>query len=174
MNKMYMVSVSEYTGILRAKILDNNLFNTLNDALYFGKNKIKEYCYNSIYNTIDDNVPDYLTEEELNNYINLLLSKDINLYIVISVVSTNRIIFNTFKDLSKYFNDNINNISNEELYDFLLSLVDNDTRFYDHNGNYLSNFIFEQQPKLDFTCGSEVYFNEEDCKKGIYTFNYRI
>ncbi len=71
-----------------------------------------------------------------------------------------------------YFNTNINNIDNNNLYDFLLSLVNSVDTVYDYNGNILYRTIFNQQPLYESRYSSEVQFNEEDCKKGIYTFVY--
>lgn len=47
----------------------------------------------------------------------------------VCVVSGDRKIFNTSKELMDYFNLKIKNISNENLYDFLLSLVQWDGLF---------------------------------------------
>lgn len=176
--KMYMVTVCEYTGCIRTNILNNSLFDTFEEGLKFGKDSIREYCYNIFYKNISDEeldlIPEELNQQELESVIEDFNNKDIRYEIIISIVSTNRKRFNTSKDLMNYFNTNIKNISNDELYDFLLSLVDSEDRVYDYNGNYITTFINEQCPMLEGCWSADIEFNEKDCKKGIYTFNYHI
>lgn len=91
----------------------------------------------------------------------------------IDIVSGNRIRFNTSKELMDYFNTNIKNISNDNLYDFLLSLVVSETLYFDYKGNLQSSEINKQLPVNENVLIARVYFTEEDCKNGKYIFEYR-
>lgn len=89
----------------------------------------------------------------------------------IDIISGNRIEFNSYKDLKYYFDSNILNISNNELYDFLLSLIDFIYTAYDYNGNLIDldghiNYINDLS-------SYDIKFTEDECKNGIYKFDIR-
>lgn len=163
-NKIYIIHVFKYRGdisygdgfCIRDSIINNGIAYNLKDAIAIGKNNLKDY--------LDDNEIDI--QDELN--------KNYSYAIVVSIISGNRIRFNTSGELMDYFNNNIDNISNDNLYDFLLSLVESDDYVYDYNGNFIFNIINEQCPLLEYIWDADVDFNEEDCKQGKYTFEYRI
>lgn len=90
----------------------------------------------------------------------------------ITVISGNRKIFNTSEELIEYFQNNIDKISNENLYDFLLSLVEYDILSLDCNGNIIGNYIESQSPLDELVCIFDVEFSEETCKNGKYRFLY--
>ena len=97
---------------------------------------------------------------------------DTEYFICISVISTDRKIFNTSKELMDYFNSNIKNISNNNLYDFLLSLVTSDDYTYDYEGNLVDHSIEVQCPALERVFSPNVEFDMESCEQGKYTFEY--
>ena len=183
MNRIYIVNVCEYNGTInskdyciRNKIIDSNIAYTLEDAIKNGKDIIESYFYNEIYENISDeeidNIPDELSDEQIENIISDRLKNNISYLITVNIISGNRRRFNTSNELMEYFNNTIKNISNENLYDFLLSMVTHVDNLYNYKGEYISSYIWEQCPLLDPIWESNVDFNEEDCKKGIYTFEY--
>lgn len=82
--------------------------------------------------------------------------------------------FDNNKNLMEYYNNNVNNISNDNLFDFLLTLIDEYDINYDYKGNVISE---EPQPQ---SFGSRVMayhldFSPESCSKGIiYGFDYSL
>ena len=166
MKRIYMVTVSRQSNESNS-LLDVEVCDTLESALEYGKIIIRNNCYNRSNIDLD-------TEEDYINYLNRIKKEhDIEYIILISEISTNRKRFNTSKELMDYFNTNIKNISNDNLYDFLLSLVDSITVLYDYFGNILYTHIDDASPIEENVYYSKIDFNEEDCKKGIYTFEYR-
>lgn len=166
-SKMFMSKSIKYDPINGIKTLDVGLYDTHEDALQAGKNAIFDHCYNN-------STKDLLTDEDVLEFINSEKTMDIEYSIRISTVSTSRKKFNTSKELMEYFNTTIKSIPNNKLYDFLLSLVVSDDNVYDYQYNLLFNQIFEQCPMKEIGYSSNVDFNEEDCKNGIYTFEYEI
>ena len=166
MNKMYLISALEYTGYIRTNIINFNICDTLEDAIEKGIYFIKEYICNLMDEDIDEISYDYYNQLIKNNC-------NISYYINISVFSTNRKSFKSPKDLMEYFNNNIKDISNENLYDFLLSLVECDTRLYDYKGKYKSNMIFGRQFLKDQQYAYNLEFTEESCMNGIYEFWFK-
>ena len=73
-----------------------------------------------------------------------------------------------------YFNSNIKNISNDKLFDFLLTLVCSYDKIYNYKGEFIRNHIIDMCPRNELVFSNKVDFNEEDCKKGIYEFEYKI
>ena len=165
-NKMFLCIVSKQYKNQNSNILDSNVLDTLEDALLFGTTTINNDCYE-----ISDD--ELVNKYDYINFINNLKESDIDYKIRIHIISTNRKRFNTSKELMDYFNTNIKNISNDNLYDFLLSLVDSEVVLYDYNMNILYKYIEDTSPIKEDVYYSKVDFNEEDCKKGIYTFEYR-
>ena len=174
-NKMYSVKVCEYDGWSLNRIIDiiESLY-SLEDAIYVGKSIIRDYCYESIFENTDfELLPDDVTDNELESFIANKRNENKSYSIIIEITSGNRKQFETSKELMDYFNNNIKNISNEELYDFLLSLVVSESREYDYSGEFISSKIWEQCPTLERAIFSNVNFNEQDCLNGIYTFEYQ-
>ena len=186
LNKIYVIHVYEYNGditsnedyCIRNKIIENDIAYTLEDSIKIGKNSIRNYCYNKIYEDVSDedldNIPDNITDDQFESFISNKLKEGNTYAIIISIISGNRKRFNNSKELMEYFNNNIKNISNDNLYDFLLSMVISEDRFYDYNGNYINTFIWDQCPLLESSWDAKIDFNEDDCKKGIYTFEYKV
>ncbi len=136
---------------------------TLDEAIESGIEDIK-WQYNNISNTDTD-----ITDIELENFINKITYFEFS----IDIISGNRKRFNTSKELMDYFNTNIKNISNDNLYDFLLSLVESDRRLYDYKGNFISSEVSIQIPKDEYCIRSNVQFSMESCRNGEYRFEYR-
>lgn len=166
MKKMYLVTALEYTNCIRTNIINYSICDTLDDAIKKGIFFIKEYICNIIDKDIDE-----LTDDTYSQLVNN--SDKISYSINISVFSTNRKSFKTPKDLMKYFNNNIKNISYENLYDFLLSLVEYDSRLYNYKGEYRSNMIFGRQFLLEQPYAYNLEFTEESCMNGIYEFWFK-
>lgn len=141
---------------LKSQDISFNIYDfTLDDALNHAISHINTHYnyYKDNYNSIDD----YLIKEDCAIYINVL--------------SCNRIKFESKLELKSYFDSNINTISNDRLYDFLLSISDHDTRCYD----YYKNFIDSEQ---HLHCANtdilayDLKFTEESCSRGEYIFEY--
>ena len=160
-NRIYLCTVSKQEND-QSFILDTDVLDNFEDAMQFGKYIIESDCYNN-----EDKV-------KINNYTKYISESALSYNILISEISKNRKRFNNSKELMDYFNTNIKNISNDNLYDFLLSLVNSIDNLYDYFGNilyrYIENMNFKINPSI---YRADVDFNEEDCKKGIYTFNYK-
>lgn len=171
-NRMYMVYASKYKTSENS-ILNVGLFDNLDEALKFGKNTIRNYCYNTIFKYLpikDSELPIDVTDDQLDNFIDI---ESFTYFITISVVSCNRKRFNTSKELMEYFNNNINNISNDNLYDFLLSLVEYHNKVYDYTGKFLWSSIIEQTFLNEKIYDSNIDFDEEKCKTQQYKFEYK-
>ena len=65
-------------------------------------------------------------------------------------------------------------ITNDNLYDFLLSLVNCEYIQYDYNGDIVYSDIVHYSPLKEKVFSCNINFNEKDCKNGIYTFSYKI
>lgn len=171
-NKLYTVYISKKVPKFN-NILDVSTLDTLEEALDFGKNVIKMDCYNELFKyTL--NPPDDITSEQLDSFIKINDEEyDIYYRIVVDIISTDRKKFNTSKELMEYFNSNIKDISNDNLYDFLLSMVNSEIRIYDYNGNLITRRINTQCPLLESIYSDDIEFTEESCSKGIYTFEYK-
>ena len=164
-SKLYMATIFKDIND-NSMIIDDGLYDTFDDALDGARIIIKTDCFNNSNIDLDK-------EEDYDNYLqNIKIEKNIVYTIFISVVSTDRKKFNTSKELMDYFNINIKNISNDNLYDFLLSLINYDEYIYDYNGNLLDHFIEKQYPLLERLISAEVDFDEDSCKQGKYTFKY--
>lgn len=145
-------------------VVDTEIFYTLKDAIEYGKYSFFNMLYNEY--EIESNF-----DEKLNKFIQ---DNKIEYIFTVSIVSGKRKRFNTSKELMDYFNTNINNIPNEELFDFLLSLIQYYNITYDYNGNIISEEPIEQYPKNSYVTSSIVDFTIDSCKEGKYRFNYDI
>ena len=94
--------------------------------------------------------------------------KKIDYCLFVFTISGNRIQFNTIRELKDYFKNNILKISNDSLYDFLLSLVEYNYCAYDYKGNLIDNMAF--LPNFNETVVYDIEFTEDDCKNGKYMF----
>lgn len=184
-NKLYLVTVSEYKGDMSNK--ENFYYcskrfpeytciqDSLEDALDIGKRSIRSLITKMLYTGIDD-YEDYrpnkeILKEQVDSFINFRLKElRINYCITIDIISGNRKIFSDVRELLDYFNTNISNITNDELYDFLLSIACSDQQLYDYNGKFIENGItmpirYESE-KYKF----DIKFTEQSCRNGIYKF----
>ena len=127
-NRIYLCTVSKQEND-QSFILDTDVLDSFEDAMQFGKYIIESDCYNN-----EDKV-------EINNYDKYITESALSYNILISEISKNRKRFNNSKELMDYFNTNIKNISNDNLYDFLLSLVNSIDNLYDYFGNILYRYI---------------------------------
>lgn len=166
MNKIYILNLSIVKNNWECQFLDavvdNEIFYTLEEAIKYGKYSFLNMIYNE-YNK------DIVSDEELDEYIK---NKNIQYIFTISIVSTKRKRFNTVKELMDYFNSNINSISKDDLFDFLLSLVQYYNITYDHHGNIINEEPVAQYPENSFVTSSIVDFNIESCRNGKYRFIY--
>lgn len=106
---------------------------------------------------------------ELENFIQSELTEST---FIISVVSGNRLRFNTSKELINYFLDHVDRVDNENLYDFLLSLVESHELFFDYNGECISSDVTSQCPSEEWVWEAHIEFTEDSCKEGKYIFSY--
>ena len=157
MNNIFILNIRVNKKSGYPDYIDGGIFYTLEEAIQNGIDSLSVYYKNN--------------NRFIKNKDKFFKNKDY--YFSISIISTNRKRFNTSKELMDYFNTNIKNISNDNLYDFLLSLVDSITVLYDYFGNILYTHIDDASPIEENVYYSKIDFNEEDCKKGIYTFEYR-
>lgn len=166
-SKLYLTGVSKISDN-GSNIIQYDVYDTLEEALENGKDAIRSDCYNNSLKDLD-------TNNEILSFIKSCKDLlDIDYKIRISIVSTNRKRFNTSKEIMEYFNTNIKNITNDNLYDFLLSLVESDDYVYDYEGNLLYHQIQDQSPILESRYSNDIDFDIESCKNGIYTFSYKI
>lgn len=164
-NKLYMITVTKQEYNSKLSIIDCGIFDTIEEGIRFGKIIISDDCYNNSPNDLDvEDIPLFI--KQCKDIF------DIDYKIRVSVVSTDRKRFNTSKELMDYFNSNIKNISNDNLYDFLLSLVESDDYTYDYNDNLLYHHIEEQRLVLESWYSCNIEFDMELCKQGKYTFEY--
>lgn len=114
-----------HTGWERYKECFYSEEEALQGALAFYENKMEEY------------VPDgngNITKELLKEIARKKVTRN---FISVEVVSPKRKQFRVLKDMSKYYADHILSVKLEERYDFLLSLLRYDERFYNEDGEYL-------------------------------------
>lgn len=133
----------------------------IEDAIETGKTQFVEMFYEKY-----DHKPSY---QELENFIH---NEIYDPYFSINIISGNRLIFDTTDELMGYFFQNIKNIPNEEIYDFLLSLVEDQTLFFDYNGKLINSEISSQCPREECGWDAHIEFTEESCKDGKYKFTY--
>lgn len=163
-NLSYVITERKYYKFPIEKCKKYNSFdNTLEDTVVWMKDKLESEFY-------DNYGLEPKSDEELYEFVNKYIT---DFEFNVCVVSGNRKIFNTSKELMNYFNLNIKNISNENLYDFLLSLVQWDGLSLDYKGNITGNCICEQYPINEHIIISDVKFSEKSCKKRNYTFSYK-
>ena len=146
------------TSMINNEMISIGLYDfTLNEALKYAIKDIDILYENGDYNY--STIEEFLKEEEVEIHVD--------------VISCNRIMFESSEELKEYFNNNIDKIPNDQLYDFLLSLSDHETRIYDYNGNLLESDI-TLHPNHNDVLGYDVNFTEESCSKGEYIFRIII
>ena len=141
----------------------NNIYYTLEDAISKGIIELKNICLD--YYDINE-----ISDNKLKKFY---INKNLYYEFQISVINSNRKRFNTSKELMDYFNTNIKNISNNNLYDFLLSLVQYDNRYYNYKGKLIGS---EPAAQIPNDClGFIVEFSYESCiRRQYYKFDYTI
>lgn len=162
------------TYILSLKVSSNDdkinyiycdIFYSLEEAINIGKTELYNFCC------------DYFDTNEVskNKLYKFYNNKNIYYEFQISIVSGSRKRFNTSIEIMEYFNRCINHIPNNKLYDFLLSLVEYDNRYYRYDGKLKGGEPKTQKPKLECAFSSRVYFSMESCKRrNWYIFEYDI
>lgn len=145
-------------------IVDNGIFYTLEEAISYGK-----WVFTNMVCSEYDK--DIIIDKELDEFIK---DNKIEYKFTISIVSNNRKRFNNSKEIMDYFNSSINSVSNDNLFDFLLSLIEYYDITYDYHGNIICEEAIEQCPKDSYVSSSIVDFTIEGCGKGKYIFNYDI
>lgn len=143
-------------------IVDNGIFYTLEEAITYGKYSFLNMACNSY-------DKDNITESELNEYIQ---DNNIEYNFTISIIANNRKRFNTCNELIDYFDSNIKSISNDNLFDFLLSLVESYNITYDYHGNIIAEEPIPQYPKDSIVVSAIVDFTINSCKNNQYRFEY--
>ena len=108
-------------------------------------------------------------DNELNKFIEDYIT-EFDFYV--NIISGNRILFETADELMLYFKNNIDNVPNDNLYDFLLSLSDSNLLWIDYNGDIIKQSIQPQHPYGERVVAFNVDFTEESCKCGKYQFIY--
>ena len=95
--------------------------------------------------------------------------KKLDYYFFINVISGNRLRFNTYKEINDYFTNKISKISNDKLYDFLLSLIDHMYYAYDYTGKlleYMGDLPMVENKVIIY----DIAFTEEGCLNNEYQF----
>ena len=142
-----------------------NIFYSLEEAIKIGKSELYDICAN-YYDS------DEVSKNKLYKFYN---NKNLYYDFQISVVSGSRKRFNTSNEIMEYFNKYIDKIPNHKLYDFLLSLIEYDNRYYKYDGKLKGSEPISQRPKLEYAYGCRVYFSIESCKRrNWYIFEYTI
>lgn len=141
----------------------SDIFYSLEESIRIGKIELYDFCCN-FYDC------DEVSKQKLYKFYN---NKNLYYEFQISVVSGNRKRFNTSNEIMKYFNKYIKYIPNNKLYDFLLSLVKCENRYYRYDGKLIGGEIMNQHPKFERVFSSRVYFSIESCKRrNWYIFEY--
>lgn len=142
---------------------DNSFhYYSLEESLKAGINQFHEMFHNK-YNRFPDG------KEELDEFI----MKEIDdPTFMISIISGNRLRFKTSKELIDFFMNNIRKIKNEDLYDFLLSMVQSHDMFYNYKGECIGSEITSQCPYEEYVWDAHIEFTEESCKDGKFRFSY--
>lgn len=162
MNNVYFLNLQIIPNNYECKyldaVIDYGTFYTLEEAISYGIHSFKSVYMNNC------NVDKEPTIEEMEEFISKF---NIEYRFIIHIVSGNRKRFNNSKELMEYFNDKISNVPNEELFDFLLTLISDYYIVYDYNGNKITG---EADPP-EFT-DEDIYayyldFSPESCKNGI-------
>lgn len=137
---------------------------TLNDAIESGKYLCRELFYEKY-----DRDP-----EDDSEFEQFMESEITDASFLISEISGNRIQFETSDEIINYFFDHIDNIDNENLYEFLLSLVESNDMYFNYKGELISSTISTQFPSKENTCMPYIEFTEASCKEGKYKFSYDL
>lgn len=142
-----------------------DIFYSLEEAIKNGKIQLRDICadYYDIHRKS-------VSKSRLYKFYN---NKNLYYQFDISVVSGERKRFNTSNEIMRYFNKNINDIPNYQLYEFLLSLVECENRYYRYDGKLKGGEIMTQAPKLERAFASRVHFSMESCeRRNWYIFEY--
>lgn len=156
MNRIYITNI-QIKNKKGYPIYMNSFYSyDLEDAITKGKNELFNYYNNHKPRFRKISFDDYMEKLEYCFFID--------------TISGNRIKFKSYFDLKEYYDQNILNISNNELYDFLLSLLEYMYSAYDYKGNLIESegFFDDDIEKLAVY---EVRFTEDGCSKGEYLFD---
>lgn len=154
MNKVYniLVEIRNKKGYIE---YSNHFYAyTLEEAIEKGKQKLFEYYTNFKPKFSKISFDDYM--------------KKIDYCLFVYTISGNRNKFKSIKELKDYFENNISKISNDLLYDFLLSLIEYNYCAYDYKGNLLETIGF--LPSFNETVVYNIEFTEDSCRNGKYIF----
>lgn len=164
MANIFILHCNLYDKDMSIKIHNSNTsFYTLKEAEEYGKTFLKE-CYIAD-NNLSMNDISKISEIDIDKYLNTH-SYDFS----IEIISGNRKRFNTSMELISYFISYIKFIKYDKLYDFLLSLVEFDIRFYDCKGNFIGSDILQMDIKSNMIGCPELKFSIESCREGKYRF----
>ena len=157
-NKIYIVEYNNKTSNINTPFVCY----TLQEAINIGMSQFTDAFFDTHEREpIDNNELEKFIQE---NY------RDLDF--IIKVISGNRLRFRTTEELIYYFLNNIDNIDNENLYDFLLSMVESQELFFNYKGELEGVDFATQCPYEENGWNPKVYFTEELCKEGKYTFAY--
>lgn len=162
---IYVSSIKIISDDGKINYSSSAIFYSLEEAIESGKNELYDICCYYLAEKIDT-----ISKNKLYKFYN---NKNIYYEFQISVVSGNRKRFNTSTEIMEYFNKYIDHIPDNKLYDFLLSLVECDNRYYRYDGKLKGGEPKTQQPKLEYAFSSRVHFSMESCeRRNWYIFEY--
>ena len=150
----YEVVVIVYNSEYTFKRQHNLQVDSLEEGKRIGLNILK-----IVAGEFNRSVDDFYTDEDICYTFN------------INITSKHKQSFNTCKEVMEYYDNNIDNISNNDLYDFLLSLVDENIRHYSYTGELLENELFPVELKenvFSYTLDFDINY----IKSGYYRFEY--
>lgn len=152
----------------------SSMSNELNDAVNYACGELLgEMCKYFV----DEKgfVADLTEEQELE----LFGEKVTDYSVKVSVISSNHIVFDSQQELAEYYAERVANdeLSEENIYDFLLSLVKCEERYYDIHGNLLRSRIIRQEldgtaeydiiPDFSMETAKDVFLYQEKRKEKI-------
>lgn len=171
MSNIYILNMRIIPNAFNCEYLDCRfnseiIFYSLEDAIEYGKSEFV-YMYNNYYNDSSNKNPSIIDLEEF------IKEKSIQYFFDIKIVSGNRKKFNTCAELMDYYNKHVKDIPNDNLFNFLLTLVDSYDISYDFKGNIISEEIIPQKFLKNDMVDYQFDFSPESCSKGIvYKFYY--
>lgn len=179
--RIYNVEVREYIGNIFSDDIAtvNNIittgygFYTEEEALEFGKEVLLELCCEELSeNTRVNSIPDKVF---ISFFVDKLSKENKSYEICIIVIGSERKRFITATELMVYFKTQVSKKwDGEELYDFLLSLVESVEKCYNYYGTFSHYNINPQYPRIGKDYEYVIDFNEDSCMTGDYTFEYKI
>ena len=144
-----------------------------NKLTFFNPYSLEEAIESGKFHFIDIFKQKYDREPYNDNEFQDFIESDIKCpFFNISIISGNRLRFNTSKELITYFMNNINKINNNELFDFLLSFVDSYDMVYNYKGEFMNYIVSSQCPSEEYGWDAHIEFTEESCKEGKFLFSY--